>query len=329
LSRQTRYIIISLCVGLILIGLWLFHFDPGYFLQALKNLKLFYVALAGVFYLLAYFIRSYRWNLLLRGQIRLSVKESWLISCAGNWLNYLIPIRLGEVAKAVIIRKSKKRSAVSILPSIFIDKFFDTLGIFLVLILIPFLHIQLSLGLEILLLILIIVFIVAFLILFISAYHKDNITSILQRVFFWLPERFREQIYHLIELFVNGLNILEHHYSIILGAAVLTLLGIALDSIYFYLIFMAFDIPASFFIVLFGYTLINLSYALPQPPAQLGSNEWMMLIIFAGGFGLTKNAASVIMAFAHVYTALLISALGMLGFGYDGIHSLQQIKNEE
>jgi len=50
--------------------------------------------------------------------------------------------------------------------------------------------------------------------------------------------------------------------------------------------------------VLFGYSLINLSYGLPQPPAQLGSNEWMMIVIFSLGFSLTKSAASAVMAFA-------------------------------
>jgi hypothetical protein len=36
------------------------------------------------------------------------------------------------------------------------------------------------------------------------------------------------------------------------------------------------------------HTLINLSYAILRPPAQLGSNEWMMIIIFSIGFGLDK-----------------------------------------
>jgi uncharacterized membrane protein YbhN (UPF0104 family) len=80
--------------------------------------------------------------------------------------------------------------------------------------------------------------------------------------------------------------------------------------------------------VLFGYTLINLSYIIPQPPAQLGSNEWMMIIIFSLGFGLTQNIASAIMVFAHVYTACIISILGIVGFSYAGIKSVKQIQKE-
>jgi len=75
--------------------------------------------------------------------------------------------------------------------------------------------------------------------------------------------------------------------------------------------------------VLFGYTLINLSYALPQPPAQLGSNEWMMIIIFSAGFALTKDSASAIMAFAHVLTAVLIGITGLIAILGSGGQALK------
>jgi len=91
-----------------------------------------------------------------------------------------------------------------------------------------------------------------------------------------------------------------------------------MDGTYFYLLFRAFGILYPFAITLFGYTLINLSYAIPQPPAQLGSNEWMMIIIFSIGFGLTKSTASAIMAFGHILTAGLMSLWGIIAFAVLG-----------
>jgi uncharacterized protein (TIRG00374 family) len=264
----------------------------------------------------------------LRGQVILTIKESWLISAAGNWVNYLIPIRAGELVKAVLIKKIRKRSAVSIMPSIFIDKFFDTLGVFFVLLLIPFVSIHMSRGIKILIVMLILMFIVIFTILLLAAKSKGRITNLLQVFFFWLPKKFRQKIFDLIEIFINGLNIFEHHYSIILYSVLLTAVGVLLDGLYFYFIFKAFNCSIGFLIVLFGYTLINLSYIIPQPPAQLGSNEWMMIIIFSLGFGLTQNIASAIMVFAHVYTACIISILGIVGFSYAGIKSVKQIQKE-
>ncbi len=90
-------------------------------------------------------------------------------------------------------------------------------------------------------------------------------------------------------MFISELNLFEHHPLKLVLALFLTAGGeVLLDGIYFYLLFRAFGILYPFTLVfLFGYTLINLSYAIPQPPAQLGSNEWMMIIIFSIGFGLT------------------------------------------
>ncbi len=328
MKKSIISIIIGLAIGLILIILWLVSFDFAHFDETLRSLKYQYVALAGLFYLLAYYIRSVRWNLLLKKQTILSYKDTWLISAAGNWLNYLIPIRAGEVVKAVLVKKLKSVSAVSVMPSIFIDKFFDTLGIFFVLLLIPFVGISASKGLNLLIILLIIMFDIIFGILILAATHRRRITYVLQILFGWLPARLRSKIDHLIVLFINGLNVFEHKRQVIVYAVLLTALGVLFDGLYFWLMFTAFNQDAGFLIVLFGYTLINLSYVLPQPPAQLGSNEWMMIIIFSLGFGLTRNTASAIMVFAHLFTACIITVMGVLGFSYAGIRSVRQIKGE-
>jgi glycosyltransferase 2 family protein len=328
MKKSTLSVIIGLAIGILLITLWLFRLDYNALYHALRNLKLSYIFFAGMFYISAYFIRSFRWNLLLRNQIVLTLKESWLISCAGNWLNYLIPIRAGELAKALLIKRLKHRSAVSILPSVFIDKFFDTLGIFFILILMPFLKLNISQGLRYLIVMLIVMFTLVFAILILAATSKKSVTKVLQVVFAWLPESFRLKLNNLIELFINGLNIFEHHFSILLYCLLLTALGVLLDGLYFWFIFQAFGLSTGFLIVLFGYTLINLSYILPQPPAQLGSNEWMMIIIFALGFGIDKNSASGVMVFAHVFTFAIISVLGLAGFSYAGVKTLKQLNRE-
>ncbi len=328
MKKSTISVLTGLFIGIILIVFWLISFDFSYLFESLHRMNYKLIAVAGLFYVLAYAIRSYRWNLLLKKQVTLSFKESWLVSAAGNWINYLIPIRAGELIKAVLIKKIKNISAVSILPSIFIDKFFDTIGIFFVLLLIPFVSLHLSTGIKTLILLLILMFVVIFSVLIFAAKSKEKITSLLQVVFFWLPSKYRHKIYNLIEIFINGLNVFEHHYSILLYSVLLTAIGVLLDGLYFLFVFRAFNCQMGFLLVLFGYTLINLSYVLPQPPAQLGSNEWMMIIVFSLGFGLTQNIASAIMVFAHIFTACIITALGIVGFSYAGIKSVKQIQKE-
>ncbi|HQQ67493.1 MAG TPA: lysylphosphatidylglycerol synthase transmembrane domain-containing protein [Candidatus Cloacimonadota bacterium] len=324
-KRNSLILIIGSIAGIVLIYLWQKHIplnELGAYFQALD---LRYVAIASVVYLSAYFVRSLRWNLLLSQNVRISLGRSWMYAMAGNLLNYLIPIRAGELVKAWFVKRNHGQAIVQTLPSIFIDKSFDTLAILAVLILIPFLAIRLSLPLILLLSVLALVFIVSAGIILMAAFQKDRTFGILKLFFSWLPKRMRSKVNSFLILFVQGLNLFEHHPVKLIGATLLTILGIALDGLYFYLLFVAFGVAFPFLLALFGYTLINMSYALPQPPAQLGSNEWMMIVIFSLGFGLTKSEASAIMAFAHILTALLMLAVGLPAFAVSGIEVLKLI----
>ncbi|MCB5253056.1 MAG: lysylphosphatidylglycerol synthase transmembrane domain-containing protein [Candidatus Cloacimonadaceae bacterium] len=324
-KRSLLFLIFGSIIGLGLILLWL-NYVPiselkGYFTE----LSPFHVFLAATAYLAAYFVRSVRWNILLSQSYRIPVYDTWFYAMAGNLLNYLIPIRAGELVRAWFVKRNHGHSIVSSLPSIIIDKTFDTLAIVAVLILIPFLAIEISAGLWVLLALLAIVFVLSVGLLLLAAWYPQKVLTWLSLPLMVVPVRFREKVRGFIQLLIEGLNLFEHHPGKLILATLLTALGILLDGIYFYLIFEAFGIDFSFLLVLFGYTLINLSYALPQPPAQLGSNEWMMIIVFSLGFSLTKSSASAIMAFAHILTAILMGVVGGVAFaisGYEVIHMI-------
>lgn len=325
IKNKALYFSFVLFLGLVLIGLWISFIDMGDLKSRIMELNPQLLALSALVYLSAYFVRSFRWNLLLRPVIKLSLLQSWLFSLGGNFANYLIPIRLGELVKAWFVKKRHGISMVRTLPSVFIDKSFDTLGIFIVLSILPFISIQLGKAMLILLAVLVLVFIITLAIVLGAAVHKETSIKVLSLISKLFPNKIGEKINHYINLFICGLNIFDHHWSMLLYALLLTALGALLDGLYFYLVFRAFGSSIAFLLVLFGYTLINLSYALPQPPAQLGSNEWMMIIIFSVGFGLTVQGVSVIMATAHVLTAMLISIGGVIAFSYSGTNVLRMI----
>ncbi|OQB91815.1 MAG: hypothetical protein BWX83_00408 [Candidatus Cloacimonetes bacterium ADurb.Bin117] len=323
--KRIAFLIAGFLLGLALIWLWLRSIDTSAVLDSIRRVKPDLVAFAAIAYLSAYFIRSWRWNLLLRSQTAISLGRTFLYSMGGNWVNYLIPIRAGELVKAWFVKRNHGLPLLNVLPSIFIDKTFDTLGILFVLVMVPLLRIRVSAGLTVLLVLLGLVFLVSLGILLLAVWRKDGVVRFLQTFFAWLPRRWREKIFGYIDVFIRGLNVFEQHWSRLVVAVLLTALGVGLDGLYFHLLFRAFGVEFPFVYVLFGYTLINLSYALPQPPAQLGSNEWMMIIIFSVGFALTKDSASAIMAFAHVLTAILIGVIGFAAIAASGSQVLKAI----
>jgi len=318
-------LIFGLGFGILLILLWFRVVEIEELLLRFRNIAITPVILSLACYLLAYFIRSLRWYLLIGKSASVGVLRIWSYSLSGNFVNYLIPIRLGEITKAWLLKRRNGLPMLTSLPTIFIDKSFDTIGIFLALMLLPFLRIKFTGGMLVLLGLLAIVFAVSLLILLLAVKRKHSVIAGLRGLFKWLPGRIRAKLDGYIELFIQGLNLYEHHWSRLLIALGLTILGVILDGLYFWLIFAAFGLSYSFAMVLFGYTLINLSYALPQPPAQLGSNEWMMIIIFSAGFGLTKADASAVMAFAHLLTAAVIMITGIVSLSLNGGQILRRI----
>lgn len=323
--KRLIFLIAGLVLGLLLIWLWLRSIDLAVVLASIRNVSPSLVVWAAVTYLFAYLIRSWRWNILLRKQADIPLGRTFLYSMGGNWVNYLIPIRAGEVVKAWFVKRNHTIPMLNVLPTIFIDKTFDTLGILFVLLMVPLLHVRISAGLMVLLALLGLFFAVSMGVLLLSVWRKDSVVKFLQIFFAWLPAKWRERIFGYIDVFIQGLNVFDQHWSRLLFAVLLTAVGVGLDGLYFYLLFQAFGVDLPFMKVLFGYTLINLSYALPQPPAQLGSNEWMMVIIFSAGFALTKESASAIMAFAHVLTAILIGVTGLIAIALSGSQVLKAI----
>ncbi|MFO8145227.1 MAG: lysylphosphatidylglycerol synthase transmembrane domain-containing protein [Candidatus Syntrophosphaera sp.] len=323
--KRIIILVIGLALGIVLILLWLNYIDFNELMERIANIDTKLVLWASLSYLAAYFIRSVRWNLLLNKHTEVSVFRTWLYSMGGNWVNYMIPIRLGEVVKAWFVKHNHGTPMMSVFPSIFIDKTFDTLGIFFVLVMIPLLGVQMSAGMNVLLFLLGLVFLISLAVLLLAVWRQETVVRVLKGLFAWLPVKAKRKIHGYIEMFIQGLNVFEHHWSRLLSAFLLTALGIGLDGLYFWLLFRAFRVDYPFAKVLFGYTLINLSYALPQPPAQLGSNEWMMIIIFSIGFTLTRQDASAIMAFAHMLTAVLIGITGLAAIGVSGRTVLKSI----
>jgi glycosyltransferase 2 family protein len=321
-KRNLITILLGILIGVILLGVWASYVNVQQMLTYMHSLKLNYVYWAALFYISAYFIRAIRWNVLLNTHFKVSLKRTFLYAMAGNFLNYMIPIRAGEVAKSYFLKKSNHIPYTKSFPSIFVDKVFDTLGIFFVLVLIPFLSLDLSPVIIILIVILLVIFLIGFSIILMAAKAHGHVSNLLKRLFFWLPGRLKEKVYRVIELVVEGTGLFHNHLYLLLPVILLTALGIVLDAVYFNFIFLAFNLHINFLIIMFGYTLINLSYVLPQPPAQLGSNEWMMVIIFAVGFGLVKEQVAAIMAFAHVLTAIIMTVFGIFSLSYAGIRNI-------
>lgn len=329
MKKNKLHLLIGILIGLVFIAIWLYFVDFGEMVAYLKKVRILYLVMAAILYILSYYIRAFRWKILLSPQIKISSVKTFLIWMAGNFLNYVVPIRAGELAKSYFLKKTDKIEISRTLPSVFIDKMFDSIAIFLVLALIPFLNVNISKPLLILIALLVGIVVVGALILVFAAIAQEKIVKIIHRFFFFVPEKYEKKFLDLVALFISGVGVFKHHLNLLLPVVGLTFLAVLIDSIYFSCIFLAFQESVNYFLILFGYTLIYLSYILPQPPAQIGSNELIMVVIFSVGLGLNKEMVSAVMAFAHVLTGILITGIGLMAFSYTGVKIFDRFNAQE
>jgi uncharacterized protein (TIRG00374 family) len=237
---------------------------------------------------------------------------------AGNFINYIIPIRAGEIAKAYFYKQNHNINWSSSLPSIFIDKVFDTFVIVFLLMLLPFTGISLAPVLKNIMGLVLFVLLACVAFLIVATIKEQLVTNILKKVLFFLPSKIKEKVLIFFHNCVEGIVICQHKKRVIPPCFVYTVLATVLEGLYFFMIFKAFGIELGFLNVLFGYTLIFLSYVLPQPPAQIGTNELMMHYVFALGFGLAPDKMASVMALSHVFTAIIISTTGSISIVHSG-----------
>ncbi len=313
MSRRAK-IGLAIIAGLVLLAAALYGVDAARVRTLIVQVDPGWLALAAVFYVSAYVVRSLRWRLVLAPVERVKVSEAFSMLMAGYFLNYIIPIRAGEVAKAFFLKRLKGVPVAASLPTIFVDKLLELFSVVLVVLLVPVLSVRLGGYLTTLITTVLIIFAAAVLLLFLAIRNEEATSRLLSRSLAWLPDRIHERLTRWLTLFVRGMGVARQNARAGGALLALTALAVLLDAVYFSLVFRAFSIDVAFVKVLFGYTLISLSYILPTPPAQIGHNQAVMVVIFATGLGLGRADATAVMILAHVLTGIIITGIGLASF---------------
>lgn len=322
-----------LIVGVLLFLLWLRFIDIHQVLEILKTVKVSWVVLSIACYIFAYFLRSLRWRILLSPIVELPIGRTFNLFMAGMLINYIVPIRAGELAKSMFLKRSHGIAVSKSLPTVFLDKLFDMSPVILILTLLPIIPIAKNPTINGLVWSVSVIFGILLVMLFLIVKYKETAKRTLALLFCWLPTKYRSKINNFVEMFVESLSSVQTSKKNILLIVLLTVSAVLMDTLYVVLIFKAFGYNMSWLIALFGYALINLSYILPTPPAQVGSNEAIYIVIFTLAFGIGKNLVSATLGFAHLLTAIIIFALGAIGLSVLGLNMGKALKvsiyNEE
>ncbi|MBN2565147.1 MAG: flippase-like domain-containing protein, partial [Candidatus Eisenbacteria bacterium] len=309
MSRKLR-IGLTLAAGLVLLALALYGVNARELRDNIERAQPAWLVVAACLYLSAYFVRSLRWRAILKPVAPIRVSEGFYMLMAGYFINYVVPIRAGEIAKSFFLKRLRGVPIATSLPTVFVDKLLELVSILLVVALIPILSVRMNATLGTLIYSVLGIFLASMALLLFAFRNPSGASRFLCSVFSWLPRRIYGRLADFIDLFVRGMGVARRGPRTLWALLGLTALAVLLDALYFFTMFRAFSVDVGFFRVLFGYTLLTLSYILPTPPAQIGYNEFVIGLIFAGGLAavhIPKGQVMAVVLVAHALTGLIIA----------------------
>ncbi|MDY6914692.1 MAG: lysylphosphatidylglycerol synthase transmembrane domain-containing protein [Candidatus Cloacimonadota bacterium] len=306
--------IIASAVGIVFLIIWINIVDWPQFVLYFQKVNVIPILLFSFFYLLAFFFRSIRWKIILNPIYKIHLFESYAIFMSGLLINYLIPVRAGEIAKSLILKINKNIRISQSLPTILIDKITDLFPILIIIFLIPIITVEMNNTLRTIIIILLGIFLLFLSFLIFSVHHKEKAIKLLNIFLKIIPLHYRSLLAEFFVNFIEGMAIMKGRYLAHFFIYLLTVCAVLSEALYIWMVFLSFGSEVSYWQILFGYTLMNLTYILPTPPAQIGSNQVMWVLIFSFALGINENLTSAAVTFSHLLTAFWIFLVGIISF---------------
>jgi uncharacterized protein (TIRG00374 family) len=303
---------LGVSVSALLIVAFLRLVDVSALVGHLADISIGFAVLSGVVFLSAYVVRALRWRFLLR-PCEVSVGRVVAIYQVGTFLNWLLPVRGGEVAMSILLRRSNAIPVSRSLAAVTMDKGLDLLSVLALIAVLPFMRLRLSGALWSLLVLALALVAFAAFVIALAAFRRERARALLARpVSAVLPRSVRQRVESFVGQFVDALVGLIRRPRVLAVAGGLTAVALSLDALFCLLAFRAVGVDTGILVALYGYTLYNLSFILPSPPGQIGSNELVGLLIFSGAFGINRSAVGAMFVFSHPWTAALMTISGLV-----------------
>jgi len=269
--------------------------------------------LSGSTFLLAFSIRGVRWKLFLHPVVgsKVSTFKAIRLFLVGIFLNFLLPIQGGEVAKSLMLKRIAGIPISRSLPTVAMDRSLDLMPALFIITIVPFLGIHMDIKLWLVLGIVVGLLISLIIFAGLAVWKRATAIALLQKITSLLPKAIGGKIEGFATGFVDSLLLGASRPRIFLAAISLTCVALTLDGVFAMLAFRTVGYYIPLGTAIFGWTMFNMFTILPAPPGQIGSNEAVGLLVFAELLHLPANNVIALFVFFHPWTALIMSTIGI------------------
>ncbi|HYE82826.1 MAG TPA: lysylphosphatidylglycerol synthase transmembrane domain-containing protein [Clostridia bacterium] len=269
--------------------------------ESLAQLDYGWVLLAIFLYTFDMVLRAFRWKFVLKGNgIHISITDSFLAYNLGNSLNIIVPAKMGDIARSYYLKKKHAIGYSRTLPATFLDRVFDVLGVYVVLLFCG-IYIMARTRLEAWLYYTFAAGIAALVITVAAMELLFKKKGMLERIG---NGKMRSLIYSLLEAFSGSFRD-KGNFAILLACSVVIWLC---EGVFSYFIFISMGQYMNPFIIIFATMIAILTKVIPVTPGGIGVFEGTMVLMLSI-FGMDTGTGAVVSTVNHfimnLYTILL------------------------
>jgi uncharacterized protein (TIRG00374 family) len=273
-----------------------------------------FALLAAASFLAAFSIRGMRWRLFLGRICKISTLKSIQIFWVAVFLNFLLPVQGGEVAKSLILKQTERIPISKSLPTVAKDKSLDLIPALFIMAAVPFIPgIHMSATLWFILSLVSSILLGIILTVALMAWNRIAVTKCIQMVLKVLPKGIEGRIESFALGFIDSLLAGASRPQTFIPAVLLTCLALTCDGLFAWFAFLTVgESSMGFGTATFGYITYNMFSILPNPPGQVGSNEFVGVLVFSGLLGFPKTSVLAMFLFSHPLAALIMTTMSMV-----------------
>ena len=290
---MNRKNIIAIFCTAILLVIILYKINLGVLITTLKTFNYKVIPITAILYILSLYLRGVRWKILLPDNGKYPSIKLAEIFTVGSMLNIYIPARAGDFYRAYYLGNTFNEKKVKILASIVLERIFDGIAVFLILLSAVLAYYQKPWIIKLTLLTGIL-----FLSSLVFAYlifKYNKIDSIFAAIINF-ADRYTKKISNgltklktYLSSFVDGFEPLSKKGTVILSL-LLSLIIWAIECIIAYYILIGFNLNLSVFACLFIISLTSFSTMIPSTSVFLGPYQYAYILALYI-FGISKSSS--------------------------------------
>lgn len=301
--RKRYRALIGILLSLLFLWLAFRKVNFGEVGDALRNANYIFFALAFFLGGAGFLLRAYRWKIMLSPIKDIRFGKVFSALTIGFMANGILPMRLGEIVRALVLGYDEGISRSAALATIVVERVFDIFvllflfSVFLILIPFPSQVMKISLFIFSVGLIAIV-----FLLFIISK------PQLMIKLFNFLPERINQKFQKTFLSFIEGLKIIKNWKLL----ALVTLLSFCLWSyiaVINYTVFHALHIELPLYAAFIVMITVCLGISLPSAPGFVGTFHYFA-ILGLSIFGISKNTALSFAILSHLIAFLPVVLIG-------------------